>query len=161
VFRRIGVFGVVCALLGAVGGCDMSVKPVATKGKVTFKGEALAGASVSFMPASEKGQIAAASTNNSGEFELTTTGKPGAIPGDYLVAISKTESIAPASTPGAKLEDMAKAYASKAKERTDVRAKQPKSLIPIKYADPKQSGLKATVTTDPAKNVFEFNLTEQ
>ena len=32
------------------------------------------------------------------------------------------------------------------------------NLLPSQYADPSTSGLKATVTTNPADNVFDFEL---
>lgn len=156
-FHRVVVFTVVAALLGTVvGGCGSAGKPVPAKGKVVFKGQPLSGASVSFVPTSEKTQMASGSTDAGGEFTLASAGKPGAVPGEYLVAISKVESFTPQV--GAKPEEMAKISASLPKQKPVAASK---SVIPVRYADPKQSGLKATVTTDPAKNVFEFNLTEQ
>jgi hypothetical protein len=155
VFSRSIAIGVLAGFLLALAGCDSTPKPIAAKGMVTYKGEPLAGASVGFVPVSQTGQMASGTTNAGGEFTLTTAGNPGAMPGEYQVAVSKVG--ATFNQPSGDPAELAKA---KVNMPTGGASARPKSAIPVKYADPKQGGLKATVTADPAKNTFDFPLSD-
>lgn len=105
------------------------------EGTVTFENQPLAGASVSFIPAS--GRPASGFTDANGHFILRTfDADDGAIPGEHTVIISKIDSSAPKS------DDM---YA------------EAKSAIPEKYSDLKKSGLTASVKAD-GENKFTFDL---
>lgn len=143
---KVVVLGIFC--MGLVG-CGGSGGPslTAVKGKVTYKGESLAGATVTFMP--EKGTPAIGVTDASGNFTLSTGGLPGAVEGTHRVGITKaTSTNAPANpTPN----DMMKMMKG---------GKMPtaKSEIPGKYATPQMSELEATVTADASKNNFNFEL---
>ena len=143
---KLVVLGLVC--VGLVG-CGGSGGPslTAVKGKVTYKGQALAGASVNFMP--EKGNPAVGVTDTNGEFTLTTGGRPGAEQGKHRVGISKMSSTGGVANPTP--DDMAKMMAEGKMPVT-------KNEIPAKYAAPPTSGLEATVTADAGKNVFTFDL---
>lgn len=127
-------------------------------GSVKFKGAALAGATVTFIPAvpavppgstdpKTSVRTAVAKTDASGEFKLTTVVQnDGAIPGDYTITVTKLED-RPATPPS-----------------TDIAAPPPKqtpikSLIPEKYGKPGTSGLKATVKKG-GPNRVELNLAE-
>jgi hypothetical protein len=126
-----------------VSGCGPS-RPatVPVKGTVTYNGEPVEGAAVVFFGT---GRQATGETNSEGIFSLQTyEPNDGAIPGEYTVTIAKVES-APESSgdPG--------------REPPKVSATPPKSLIPKKYADPKDSELKETVTPG-APNEFTFEL---
>lgn len=69
--------------------------PVKVTGTVTLDGKPLEGAAILFQPTSEKGyQGAAGQTDASGKYELNTDigkgqSRPGVIPGDYVVSISR------------------------------------------------------------------------
>lgn len=116
------------------------------KGKVTLNGEPLKSANVMFQP--DNGPPATGTTNDSGEYTLTTGGKPGAIAGNHKVSISAAESSGGDAnmTP----DDYAKAGAMPTVEV--------KSLIPEKYGNVAQSGLTASVTNAADKNTFDFDL---
>ena len=65
---------------------------VAVTGQILVNGEPVGGASVTFTPDGEGLRSAHAVTDSAGGFELTTFDKgDGAVPGDYLVAISKAQ----------------------------------------------------------------------
>ncbi len=130
---------------GGGGGPDL----VGVKGKVTYKGEALAGATVSFI--SEKGTPAVGSTDSAGAFSLSTNGKPGAAKGEYRVGVTKTASATGSANPSP--EDMMKMMKGGKMPAT-------KAEIPAKFGDPKKSGLTATVGSDASKNDFTFELKE-
>jgi hypothetical protein len=110
---------------------------VPVTGVVTYKGEPLADAQVSFIPA--KGKPASATTGADGRFQLTTfEPNDGAIVGEHTVTIAKT---APAA------------------DKKDDPYAEHKSVIPEKYGNLKESGLKETVTAD-GPNDFKFELTD-
>lgn len=151
--QRIGTALALLALVGlagCTGGGGGSAKLVPVKGKVTYKGSPVAGATVTFIP-SGTGQPATGQTDASGNYTLTSGTQPGAAAGQYKVTVTKYA----APTGAAKLtpEDMAKM-------QKEGKAPEAKSEIPGKYAAPPTSGLQATVTQDPAKNVFDFDLTD-
>src|SRR5262245_27711243 len=80
--------------LPGCGGSSQKFAPVS--GRVTMKGQPLAGAAVTFMPIVPEGGAApgpnsVAKTDENGEFTLeTTTGEPGALVGPHRVHISLT-----------------------------------------------------------------------
>ena len=137
---------VACAVLC---GCGGGAKLSPAKGKVTYNGQPVSGASVTFMPTEQGGQVASGVTDAEGKFALNTLGNKGAAPGKYQVGIVKASSQGDTSklTP----EDM--------KKMADTgKTMQAKPEIPPKYAGPQTSGLQATVTTDASKNDFPFEL---
>jgi hypothetical protein len=125
---------------------------VATTGTVTLDGEPVGGATVTFMPTA--GPPGTAVTDDQGRYAVQTGGRPGAIIGENVVSVSKVS--APAALPvmpeNPTPDDMRKAAESKTKLPAA------KSELPAKYGTVRDSGLKATVTADPAKNVFNFAL---
>ena len=151
--RQIVVLAVVMAL-GAVGlaGCGGSTMPkiYPATGTVTWKGEPLADATVSFVPSA--GAPSDGKTDAQGKFTIMTNGMPGARAGACKVTVSKFAG-AGASMPAApKPEDMMKMYEQKKKGGVE------KGEVPAKYGRADTSGLAAEVTTDGAKNVFTFDL---
>jgi len=119
-------------------------------GTVTWKGEPLADATVSFVPS--VGAPSDGKTDAQGKFTIMTNGQPGARAGACKVTVSKFAG-AGASMPAApKPEDMMKMYEKKKKGEVE------KGEIPAKFGRPDTSGLSAEVTTDGAKNVFTFDL---
>lgn len=136
----------VAASLVFIGGCGGGGQRPATEpvtGSVKFKGAALAGATVTLVPATKPSQgepftvttprTAIAKTDSAGEFKLTSVKEnDGAVPGEYKISVTKIEEPPPV-TPS-----------------TDIAAPPPKavpikSLIPEKYNNPESSKLTATV----------------
>jgi len=108
-------------------------------GKVTFQGNPLADASISFVFADEDIKKPArvrpaARTDEQGEYSLAWNELDGAPAGNYQIMII-------AFKPGTDGDSEVK----------------PESLIPEKYNSPKTSGLTAAVTED-GENVFNFKL---
>ncbi len=137
------------AMAGCTGGGSGGASLHPVKGKITYKGAPVAGATVTFIP-SGQGQPASGQTDASGVYTLNTGTRPGAGAGQYKVTVTKyATTVTGQLTP----EDMAK---MQKKGKTP----EAKSEIPGKYAAPQTSGLQATVTQDASKNVFDFELTD-
>lgn len=107
-------------------GCSGSVErdpTVPVSGTVTFNGQPVAGANVTFIPAS--GRPATGITDDSGVYKLKTFEEnDGAVVGSHKVTISKSS--APAGNSAEELKSM-------------------KSELPEKYNNPESSGLTAEV----------------
>ena len=156
----VGVVGTRCltlavvVVLGAIGlaGCGGSTMPkiYPATGTVTWKGEPLADATVSFVPS--VGAPSDGKTDAQGKFTIMTNGKPGARAGACKVTVSKFAGAAPSMPAAPKPEDMMKMYEKKKKGEVE------KGEIPAKFGRPDTSGLSAEVTTEGAKNVFTFDL---
>ncbi len=156
----VGVVGTRCVtlavvvVLGAIGlaGCGGSTMPKVypATGTVTWKGEPLADATVSFVPS--VGAPSDGKTDAQGKFTIMTNGKPGARAGACKVTVSKFAGAAPSMPAAPKPEDMMKMYEKKKKGEME------KGEIPAKFGRPDTSGLSAEVTTEGAKNVFTFDL---
>lgn len=118
-----------------------------TTGTVTYQGQPLADAMVTFHPQSAgasggQNRGAVGKTDASGNFALTTfEPQDGAIPGKYRVTVTKTEGGAPAENP----DPFAPA------------APAPKSLVPQAFTKPDSSGLTAEVKQG-GENKFSFDL---
>jgi hypothetical protein len=132
-------------------------KTYVVKGTVTLDGKPVSDASLTFVPsAGGKGAAAVAKTDGSGQYTARTGTQEGAVPGDYLVGISKYEyaeaakaSSAPSAAPG----EMPADYKGGGTGGSPA-----KNALPAKYEQPATSGLKATVTEDASKNVIDFKL---
>ena len=156
----VGVVGTRCVTLavvvalGAVGlaGCGGSTMPkiYPATGTVTWKGEPLADATVSFVPS--VGAPSDGRTDAQGKFTIMTNGMPGARAGACKVTVSKFAGAGGSSPAASKPEDMIKMYEKKKKGEGE------KGEIPAKFGRPDTSGLSAEVTTEGAKNVFTFDL---
>ncbi len=146
-------------------GCGGSGFPKTYKVSGTVKqgGKPVDGALVTFL-STEGGKSAVGSTNDKGEFKLSTFGPgDGALPGAYKVTITKTStppvSAGPVLQPGVIASgDIADDYAPP----TDSGGSKsgggaPKNLLPAKYASEATSGLIATVSENDA-NSFDFDL---
>jgi hypothetical protein len=134
----------VCALCSALlaslvlTGCGGGTSSVS--GKLTLDGEPLArtenvSVTIMFYPESGSGAPAAALADEAGGYVLSTGSQQGLAPGNYVVTLSATEFTPPAvagGMPGNRV------------------------LTPARYANPKQSGLRAEVK--PGSNTFNFDL---
>lgn len=129
-----------------IAGCgDGGPKLMKAGGVVTYNGAPLAEADVVFVP-DAGGQPSIGRTDKEGRFTLQTTGKPGAPLGDHKVsvtAVRQKRAVPPGEAVGMTSEQI---YANH------------ETLIPVKYNNLISSGLSATVTDDPAKNEFSFEL---
>ncbi|MCY2992283.1 MAG: carboxypeptidase-like regulatory domain-containing protein [Planctomycetota bacterium] len=143
------IWGAMCA---SFIGCGSGSGLVQAKGKVTYNGQPVAGAAVTFL--SSTGRLAIGTTDAKGEFSMNTQGLPGISLGSHQVGITKHASSGEAKpmTP----DEMLKAQAA-------TMGKAPvaeKSEIPEKYAAPQTSGLRADASADKSKNVFDFPLSD-
>jgi hypothetical protein len=165
---RVGLAGLLGGLsMLLVAGCSGGAEGAANRhgtaqvtGTVTYNGQPVEGASVTFspnVPVAEAGTAKAAfgRTDASGKFTLRTyEPDDGAIPGEYRVAISKFDQPLPALPEG---YDEERDY-----EPPDENAPPPppaKSLIPERYSNPGTSGFVQTVE-EGTENHFEFKLAD-
>ncbi len=133
---------------------EFSQKLVPVMGKVTWKGDPLAGATVRFFPPDPgKGGLepAEATTDEGGNYTLYTMmgsgasqeDRTGALPGEYKVLISKI--VRPDGSPLP--PDMTEA---------DALAEGAKQLLPPKYSDGERTTLRETVKPDASAINFEL-----
>lgn len=136
-------------------------------GTVTYKGQPLGEATVSFQPVSSEGEPASGLTDASGNFTLTSAGANdggrGALPGDYVVSVKKYEAAPPDPDEAAynkgeiDYNELQSRISAKGPQGQKVTAS--KSLLPTKYESPSSSGLTATVKA--GKNEpFKFDLVD-
>jgi hypothetical protein len=124
--------------LSGCGGDPMNAASV--KGKVTVDSQPLTKGSVRFVPDKAKGNTSPVEPigliNESGQYELSTNGKPGAPLGWYKVAVIA------ADTP-----DSSKATAV------------PKSYVAKKFNDPEASGLTVEVVSSAKDGAYDLKVT--
>ncbi|HWB10072.1 MAG TPA: carboxypeptidase-like regulatory domain-containing protein [Pirellulales bacterium] len=160
--------GLFVPILGCKGGEKPATVPVT--GTVTYKGAALAGAAVSFIPKQDGQRGASGTTDEQGHFKLQTylggdTTVGGAVPGDYAVTVSKrenlTEQLRASMGAGTNADGGKILEASQQGGPPQGRGGPPpgmmrgggirgKSLIPENYESADKSGLTATVK--PSEN---------
>lgn len=162
--RGLGTSGVLAVLsLILLAGCGGDagygakgrVKTFPVTGKVSFMGNPLAGAMISFSPTGSQ-PAAVGMTDDNGQFKLTTyRAGDGAAAGDFKVLVAMTE--APSADSNANADhgtDPRKAYGT---SHSAGKSKSSGSVLPPKFSDPDKSGLAATVKSD-GKNDFAFEL---
>jgi len=135
----------VIVLAGLISGCSNEPQLVPAGGTVTYQNKPVPGADVVFVP-DAGGAPVIGRTDEQGRFSLTTDGQPGAFAGSYQVAITAVRQIREVSAAEAVAMTSEQIYANH------------ETLIPIKYNNLITSGLKATVSEDPAKNEYVFEL---
>jgi len=138
--------------VGALTGCgDGTIATIKVTGTITFEGEPLADASVSFTPETEgSGHPAYGTTDDNGMYVLQTLqGRvdAGTTPGRYLVTVSKRER-RPVAAPTGEYDGTSTA--------DNPNLPPPRSLIPERYERVATSELTATVDKD--NTVFDFDL---
>jgi hypothetical protein len=148
-----------CLLILCCVGCgSASEKPVPAGGKVTLKGKPVEGAMVTFTN-KKGGRSATGKTEADGSFKLSSINtNDGAVPGEFLVTISKQE----AKGGGSADIDISKGYGENYGKMMGAAAggsmaKVLTETIPAKYADPAQSGLAKSVVKGEENN-FLFDL---
>ena len=136
--------GIVLVALTSLG-CEGGPKLVKAGGTVKYKSAPLPGADIVLVP-DESGFPSIARTDDQGRFTVTTSGRPGAPVGSYKVAITAVR------------QKRAVSDAEAVGMTSDQIAANHETLIPVKYNNLVSSGLTATVSDDPAKNDFMFDL---
>ena len=150
-WRSSHLAGLLVFALAVSGGCGRANKlgTVPVSGKVTYKGQPVAVATVSFIPVGD-GRPATAITKAGGEYRLTTLDSDGALPGQYTVLVRKSE-VSLASTEPVSMEDALKLNSRPPPP--------PKELLPAKYADATKSPIKYEVKAGQ-KNALDIQLAD-
>jgi hypothetical protein len=145
--------GLSLAGCGSGGGGSSGPPVFPVKGTVKLSGQPVVGADVVFNLKDGSGS-SFGRTDASGTYQLTTRrSNDGALPGDYLVAISKASEAPPADEATIPQDSpnynpfVGKGAATKPK---------PKGAFPTQYGDTKTSGLTARVLEEP--NTIDFDL---
>lgn len=160
---RFLIIPVLCAAIAP--GCSKgpSVKTIPVTGTVTYAGAALEGATVTFVNADPDGRSASGVTDAQGKFKLITLVTPGrqqdgAVAGDYVATVVKTEGTQAESMQGIDAEKLKGKSPEEMRmmrgppkqpdmsSTTKAEPPKPKSLVPEKYSSPKDSDLKVTVS---------------
>jgi hypothetical protein len=134
----------ICAFAGCSGSGLSGTAPVT--GKVTYNGQPVEGAVVSFLGEGEGARVATAISGAGGAYELMTVDEEGAMPGKYAVTVTKSEAAVGASQ---SMEEAAKSLAPPPVA---------KELLPAKYGDPAQTPLKFDVKA--GANTIDLALTD-
>lgn len=134
-------------------GKKISIDAVAVSGAVTLDGQPLADALVTLNPLNPDGKAASGRTDAAGQFKVSTfvtaaQATEGAIPGDYAVTVSRPP-VGTLKPPAGDPSSMSKEQLMQMSGRAGAGAPppQPAVQIPPRYADPQQSGLKATIVS--------------
>jgi hypothetical protein len=139
----VGAVLMLAALTGCWGKSEVKGRPKVypVSGRITYKGEPVVGADVTFV-CEEKERSAFGRTDSQGRFKLTTfSPNDGAVEGKHLVTVVKVDhGEAPPQPP---VDDPA--YDPEAVNRAAA-APPPKSLVPVKYGNPKTTDLFVVVT---------------
>ena len=144
-FAFLGLFAMIT--ITGCGPAGHTVQPVT--GKITYKGEPVEGALVTFVSVDPYGHGAIGTTTSDGTYTLQTHAapKPGAVVGDYDIFVAKTIAV----------DIHGKEYLNENQPLGPLGRPATKHLIPMKYSgDGVPSVLSATV--QKGKNVFDFNL---
>ncbi|WP_417381247.1 carboxypeptidase-like regulatory domain-containing protein [Gimesia sp.] len=152
VYSALALFFPLFFLLGCGSTEDKRPQRTAVSGIVTFDGEPIEGASITFRPVEESGQTANGRSNEEGQFQMGTfEGTDGVVAGDYIVMISKIKST---SSPEVLPEDDPNYDPDPQPEPP------PENLLPEKYSNAETSGLTVTVLKGEAITDLKFELSE-
>lgn len=117
------------------------------KGVVTYNGEPVSGATVTFR--SDENRSAIGKTNEQGEYTLNSPQIPGgAAPGNYTITVTKLEQV--------ETESITEEHPDYGKPRPP--APEPKHLLPKKYGQASTSGLEARI--EQGANTVPLELTD-
>ena len=144
------------AVLGCGNGHDLN----RVSGMVTFNGEPLAGATITFTPEDPQGVLAVGSTDSSGRFVLAAPVQSGvtqgAMSGRYRVTIAKRETT---PCPDSIAYQEGRITYDELQSRGGGGSGTSRDLIPARYGNAQQSGLEAEVVPN-ADNEFNFDLVD-
>ncbi|MGZ0167619.1 MAG: hypothetical protein ACKVII_27165 [Planctomycetales bacterium] len=154
---RVVIIALFAGILAGCGGGASDDRPDRTpvSGSVSIGGVPVTGAIVVFSPATEgKGRGATGITDDSGNFVLGTFSKDdGAVPGDYVVLVSKLEQSESEAAEVVNEEDPAYDGAPAEEEEAGLEEVEAKSLIPAKFGKRESSTLTATVGDDAVEGL--------
>lgn len=153
-------------LLGLTGCSDPDSKYAKVGGTITYNGEPVEGATVTFQSTAAGGESASGSTDAAGKYSVTSVyavqGGAGVLPGDYTVTIAKrSRPVDPDEEAHRKGEITYDELQQRKAARPPMASGAGRSehLLPRKYTVASESGLKATV--QQGKNPsFDFDLTD-
>ncbi|MDR0522570.1 MAG: carboxypeptidase-like regulatory domain-containing protein [Planctomycetaceae bacterium] len=140
-----------------ISGCAGGIHVFTVTGEVYYNGQPVDNALVQFVQTTPDGRGAFASTDKDGKFVVATQGaeKSGAVPGDYIVLISKILNVdkngKELPPPEPKEEDYSPYAVAE-----PVELPLTKNFLPEKYNDRDATDLKATV--ERKANHFRFEL---
>lgn len=134
-------------LLSGCGGGSSALGTAPVTGKVTYKGQPVAGATVTFVGEGDA-RSATAITREDGTYSLMTLDSEGAVPGKYMVLVTKTE-ISPELSKDVSMEEAA--------ANADKPVPPPKKLLPEKYGDPTKGGY-GPFEVKSGSNTLDINL---
>ena len=142
---------VACVAVGGMIGCAGDPfglgKTALVRGRATVGGVPLQSGIITFQPDTARGNTTphqpTANIDRNGNYELFTVGKVGAPLGWYKVLVTAIESE----------EELAKQPSSPGRRR------RPKSVIDLKYRDPKTTDLVIEVVESPAPGAYDLKLT--
>ncbi len=146
---------IVLAVVALFAGCYGSEFPQTypVSGTVTYKGQPVEGASVTFVSSDPEVRSAGAETDAEGKFSVKTYFSPkqqsdGLVPGEYVITVSKMEK---RELPeGMKPEEAINVFREMGA---------PKNLLPKQFASPQTSTLKLSVT-DAAPEPLTLDLSK-
>ncbi|GAB6187345.1 hypothetical protein JCM17478_28470 [Thermopirellula anaerolimosa] len=125
-------------------------------GTVTMNGQPVPGATVTFTPKEpaapgQEGPLAASAvTDNEGKYQIGTFAKgDGALPGEYLVSVTKYEGAGPTGGGSGSEEEYTPPVPGQ-------EAPVPKNVLPAQYANPNTSGLSFKV--EAKSNTYDITL---
>ncbi len=135
--------------------------PVPVTGTITYKNKPVEGAQVTFLSTAEEGARSASGTTAAdGSFTLTTnkTGD-GAVPGDYIVTVSKIKNSAASNDIDVANDEFGADYGAmmEGAASSESNTKTKDNELPAKYASAAESGIKRTVVSG-SPNEFEIAL---
>jgi hypothetical protein len=147
-------------LLVSVGCGNSDSKFAKVEGTVTYKGEAVSGAIVTFMAVDPNGISGSGGTDASGKYTLNSPGAvkegAGVLPGEYVVMIQKEE-VTYILGQNTKDFQAGKIPEEEYEKRggSDGDRAETKDLLPVQYRRP-NSPLKATVSKGDTKHNFDL-----
>lgn len=157
----------VLAIALVITGCGSGPSLYKAGGTVTYKGQPVSNAAVTFYYGEDDGNFAVGQTDTNGKFNLSYLGSPkGAKPGKCNVSVTKFETTSVAAPKTTDPLEMTKAMAKIGDEQKKKQGAGggepagPKNDLPAKYANVKTSGLTYEITTDEKKNDFAIVLAD-
>ncbi|MCL2118476.1 MAG: carboxypeptidase-like regulatory domain-containing protein [Planctomycetaceae bacterium] len=134
------------------------------KGKVTWDGSLVEGATVNFFPLDNVGVPAVGFTDAEGNYALTATdsleGGTGTKPGKYRVTVKKLSEAVDQNTADLESGKITQEEFVKRQYANPQPVAKPKDLLPAGYADPAKSPLEVTVE-DVKTNMIDLELKSQ
>jgi len=163
-FLGLWVSGLVAfVLLGCSSGTQrQTIETEYVEGVVTLDGEPVPDATVTFVPVNKgQGMSATGRTDEQGKYTLTAVGGPGGVagepgagtlPGEYYVGVAKAVSSGGEIQEEQEGQEVEEQSGPKPPEEPKI-----EHVIPPKYNNPRESGIKVTVKK--GKNVIPIELT--